>query len=74
LTGARKSSENSVAYHDVDFKAFRDAGWVIDEKDIKVQEKIGKGEFGDVMLGMYQVTFILVYKDFDLPRPGLRVS
>jgi c-src tyrosine kinase len=58
LTSARKSSENSVAYHDVDFKAFRDAGWVIDEKEITVKEKIGKGEFGDVMLGMYQVNKI----------------
>ena len=58
LTSARKSSENSVAYHDVDFKAFRDAGWVIDEKEIVVKEKIGKGEFGDVMLGMYQVGFV----------------
>ncbi len=35
LTSARKSSD-AVAYHDVDFKAFRDAGWVIDEKDVKV--------------------------------------
>jgi hypothetical protein len=43
-------------YHDVDVKAFRDAGWVIAEADVKIQEKIGKGEFGDVMLGIYQVS------------------
>lgn len=55
LTSARKKSDNVVSCHDVDFKAFRDAGWVIDEKDVKVLEKIGKGEFGDVMLAMYQV-------------------
>lgn len=54
LTAAKKNSEMNVAYHDVDFKAFRDAGWVIDDKDVKISEKIGKGEFGDVMLGMYQ--------------------
>lgn len=56
LTAARKNSSDAVAYHDVDFKAFRDAGWVIDEKDVKISEKIGKGEFGDVMLGIYQVS------------------
>ena len=60
LTSARKNSE-AVAYHDVDFKAFRDAGWVIDEKEVKISEKIGKGEFGDVMLGIYQVMTRLVF-------------
>ena len=59
LTSPKKNSE-AVTYHDVDFKAFRDAGWVIDEKDVKISEKIGKGEFGDVMLGLYQVRTRLV--------------
>lgn len=38
----------------VDIEAFREKGWVINEADVKIQEKIGKGEFGDVMLGTYQ--------------------
>ena len=38
----------------VDIEAFREKGWVINEADVKIQEKIGKGEFGDVMLGLYQ--------------------
>lgn len=36
----------------VDTKAFVDAGWVIPESDLELKESIGKGEFGDVMLGL----------------------
>ncbi|XKL62598.1 hypothetical protein PGB90_002431 [Kerria lacca] len=35
----------------VDTKAFIDAGWVIQEHELKLNECIGKGEFGDVLLG-----------------------
>lgn len=28
------------------------AGWKIDERDLEIRENIGKGEFGDVMLGI----------------------
>lgn len=29
-----------------------DKGWVIPEADLQLRENIGKGEFGDVMLGI----------------------
>ncbi|KAK7590335.1 hypothetical protein V9T40_001948 [Parthenolecanium corni] len=35
----------------VDTKAFVDAGWVIQESELQLDECIGKGEFGDVLLG-----------------------
>ncbi|CAB3377317.1 Hypothetical predicted protein [Cloeon dipterum] len=38
----------------VDTKAFVDAGWVIQDNDLEIRELIGKGEFGDVMLGIYR--------------------
>jgi c-src tyrosine kinase len=28
-------------------------GWIIQEQDLQLKESIGKGEFGDVMLGYY---------------------
>ncbi|XP_047028930.1 tyrosine-protein kinase CSK [Helicoverpa zea] len=31
---------------------FVDARWKIDERDLEIRENIGKGEFGDVMLGI----------------------
>jgi len=42
-----------VAYS-VDKTAFEQAGWTIKREDITLQEKIGKGEFGDVRLGHYR--------------------
>lgn len=27
-------------------------GWMISERDLEIRENIGKGEFGDVMLGI----------------------
>nr|CAD7405065.1 unnamed protein product [Timema poppensis] len=36
----------------VDTKAFEKAGWVIPENELELRESIGKGEFGDVMLGI----------------------
>lgn len=35
----------------VDTKAFVDAGWVFQEHELQLNECIGKGEFGDVLLG-----------------------
>jgi len=35
----------------VDPKAFEMAGWVINKSDLTLAEAIGKGEFGDVLLG-----------------------
>ncbi|CAL4102300.1 unnamed protein product, partial [Meganyctiphanes norvegica] len=32
-------------------KAFKAAGWAIDKRDLQLSESIGKGEFGDVLLG-----------------------
>lgn len=37
----------------IDKSVFEQSGWVIKRDDITLQEKIGKGEFGDVRLGMY---------------------
>ncbi|KYM97655.1 PREDICTED: tyrosine-protein kinase CSK-like [Cyphomyrmex costatus] len=37
----------------VDPKAFVEAGWVIQTHELELRECIGKGEFGDVMLGVY---------------------
>ncbi len=53
-TQLTKAKTNSKVYRDVSIKAFRDAGWVINEDQVQILEKIGKGEFGDVMLGFYQ--------------------
>ncbi|CAH0399491.1 unnamed protein product [Chilo suppressalis] len=35
---------------------FVDARWRIDERDLEIRENIGKGEFGDVMLGILNGT------------------
>lgn len=36
----------------INSKDFIDKGWVIPEADLQLRESIGKGEFGDVMLGI----------------------
>ncbi|XP_055850132.1 uncharacterized protein LOC129914768 [Episyrphus balteatus] len=36
----------------INSKDFADKGWVIPEADLQLRESIGKGEFGDVMLGI----------------------
>ncbi|XP_068155503.1 uncharacterized protein Csk isoform X1 [Drosophila tropicalis] len=36
----------------INSKDFVDKGWVIPEEDLQLRESIGKGEFGDVMLGI----------------------
>lgn len=36
----------------INSKDFIDKGWVIPENDLQLRESIGKGEFGDVMLGI----------------------
>jgi len=51
LTEAK--AQHRHVYRDVNIDAFKAAGWLINENDVKIQEKIGKGEFGDVMLGLY---------------------
>ncbi|KAG9436921.1 Tyrosine-protein kinase CSK [Apis mellifera carnica] len=38
----------------VDLKAFVKAGWVIQTHELELRECIGKGEFGDVLLGVYR--------------------
>lgn len=35
-------------------KDFADAGWVIQASELELRESIGKGEFGDVLLGLYR--------------------
>merc|ERR1719431_1192181 len=51
--GAPLPREGSMAYS-VDKTAFEQAGWTIKREEVTLQEKIGKGEFGDVRLGTYR--------------------
>jgi len=44
----------------IDKSVFEQSGWVINRDDITLQEKIGKGEFGDVRLGMYNGSKVAV--------------
>lgn len=39
---------------EADKKVFEMSGWLIRSKDITIVESIGKGEFGDVQMGMYK--------------------
>lgn len=50
--GEALTREGGAAYS-VDKTAFEQAGWTIKREEITLQEKIGKGEFGDVRLGTY---------------------
>lgn len=60
-------------YHDVDVDAFKKAGWVIPEAEVAILEKIGKGEFGDVMLATYKGESVAVktMKDIQTRRTNL---
>lgn len=49
-TQLRKPLEKSQGFS-MNSKDFIDQGWVIPERDLQLRESIGKGEFGDVMLG-----------------------
>lgn len=40
----------------VDAKAFLEAGWAIPPRDIEITESLGKGEFGEVRLGVLRGT------------------
>ena len=70
------SSQTTIVNHNnptttsLDFEAFREVGWVINDQEVKIQEKIGKGEFGDVMLGTFQgqKVAIKVMKDMQPQR------
>ena len=57
-------------YNDVDLKAFEEAGWVIEDRDITYLEKLGNGEFGDGMLATYkdQKVAIKTMKEFQTRR------
>jgi c-src tyrosine kinase len=44
----------------VDSKAFVEAGWMIQEHELELRESIGKGEFGDVMLGILRTEKVAV--------------
>ncbi|CAG2123496.1 unnamed protein product, partial [Medioppia subpectinata] len=46
----------------VDSKAFEAAGWVIKMQDLKLGEILGKGEFGDVLLGSLRGQKVAVKK------------
>ena len=43
--GSQRSVESNI---------FDQGGWTIKREDVTLQEKIGKGEFGDVRLGQYR--------------------
>jgi len=56
-------SESQLSSQDsflIDKSVFEEAGWVINGDDITLQEKIGKGEFGDVRLGVYKGSQVAV--------------
>jgi c-src tyrosine kinase len=63
-------NQHQEQQNSLDVEAFREAGWVINEADVKIKERIGKGEFGDVMLGFYQgqKVAIKVMKDMQPQR------
>lgn len=46
-----KSQSHGFVMNSTDFIA---QGWIIQEQDLQLKESIGKGEFGDVMLGFYK--------------------
>lgn len=52
-TQLRKPLEKGSSHHGfgMNSKDFLEQGWVIPERDLQLRESIGKGEFGDVMLG-----------------------
>jgi c-src tyrosine kinase len=52
-TQLMKPLEKSIGFvmNSTDFIA---QGWIIQEQDLQLKESIGKGEFGDVMLGYYK--------------------
>lgn len=52
--GAALPREGGGVSYSVDKTAFEQAGWTIKREDVTLQEKIGKGEFGDVRLGTYR--------------------
>lgn len=54
-------------------KAFKAAGWSIDRQDVKLLDSIGKGEFGDVLLGEWggQKVAVKRLKDSSRAAQGL---
>ncbi|XP_063627299.1 tyrosine-protein kinase CSK isoform X3 [Cydia splendana] len=46
------AQQQPPAQDTVDAAKFLDARWIINERDLEIRENIGKGEFGDVMLGI----------------------
>ncbi|XP_017493174.1 PREDICTED: tyrosine-protein kinase CSK-like [Rhagoletis zephyria] len=53
---------NNNNNHLLDPKAFEEAGWVIRMSELKLGEVLGKGEFGDVVLGTYRGQKVAVKK------------
>jgi len=51
--------------YSIDSQAFEKAGWVIPLEDLKLGEQLGKGEFGDVLLGCFrkQKVAVKILKD-----------
>lgn len=54
-------------------KAFQDAGWSINQQELEMFDSIGKGEFGDVLLGEWKGTKVAVkrLKDSSKAAQGL---
>ncbi|KAG1659904.1 Tyrosine-protein kinase CSK [Nymphon striatum] len=61
----RSVPKNGQLDFSVDSQAFEQAGWVVQSKDLKLGEVLGKGEFGDVLLGSLrsQKVAVKVLKD-----------
>lgn len=49
-----------LIYHHTSNILVHISGWKIDERDLEIRENIGKGEFGDVMLGILSGTKVAV--------------
>lgn len=62
-TTLRQSVPKSGSHEfSVDWKAFEAAGWLINMQDLQCGEILGKGEFGDVLLGSFRGQKVAVKK------------
>ncbi|KAK3866099.1 hypothetical protein Pcinc_028356 [Petrolisthes cinctipes] len=64
--GRREDAQDAVL-------AFKAAGWAIDRQDLDLRDPIGKGEFGDVLLGdlLGQKVAVKILKDSSRAAQGL---
>ena len=61
-------AQHKSVYKDVNIEEFKTAGWLIKENEVKIKERIGKGEFGDVMLGEYKGQKVAIKSTKDVKK------